>query len=96
VVSILLDIDCQHSGSAFRRSKNLGSTKQLTPQTLMYTYIMQLGYGQHLDGTQTVAHMKQDIALMQCLQSGKKIFEGKVDIHCFEHLLGFHDKYAQY
>ena len=81
LVSILLDIDCQHSGSAFRRSENLGSTKQLTPQTLMYAYIMQLGYGRPLDGTRT--DMKQDIAVMQRLQNGKKIFEDEADIRRF-------------
>ena len=47
----------------------------------MYAYIMQLGYGRPLDGTRT--DMKQDIAVMQRLQNGEKIFEDKADIRHF-------------
>jgi len=90
--TLTANIQALHSEEA----KTWAASKQLTPQTLMYAYIMQLGYGRPLDGTRSVAHMKEDIAVMQRIQDGEKIFDGEADMRRFERLLGFHDQYAQY
>jgi hypothetical protein len=50
---------------------------------------MSLGYGTPLDGTTSIAHMQDDIAIMQRIQNGEKIFKTEEDIRKFEQLLGF-------
>lgn len=74
---------------ATNEAQNWASSKQLTPQTLLYAYLMSLGYGTPLDGTTNVDHMKEDIAVMERLQSGEKIFADDQKIRNFERLLGF-------
>ena len=74
---------------ATNEAQDWASSKQLTPQTLLYAYLMSLGYGTPLDGTTNVDHMKEDIAVMERLQSGEKIFADDQEIRNFERLLGF-------
>jgi len=74
---------------ATERAHEWASSKQLTPQTLMYAYMMSLGYGTPLDGTTNRKHMEEDIAVMERLQKGEAIFENEEEIRRFEQLLGF-------
>jgi diketogulonate reductase-like aldo/keto reductase len=69
--------------------KTWAASKQLTPQTLLYAYLMSLGYGTPLDGTTSIKHMKEDQALVLRMQGGEKIFESDEDIRAFERILGF-------
>lgn len=71
-------------------------SKNLTPQTLLYAYLMNLGYGTPLDGTKNLNHMQQDIAVMQRMQKEfqdpdveNKIFANEHEMRNFERLLGF-------
>lgn len=70
-------------------AREWADSKQLTPQTLMYAYLMSLGYGTPLDGTTNKQHMKEDIAVMERLQKGETIFEDDEELRRFEKLLGF-------
>lgn len=74
---------------ATQEVKDWASSKQLSPQTLLYAYLMSLGYGTPLDGTTSIKHMKEDQALVLRMQGGEKIFETDDDIRKFERLLGF-------
>lgn len=49
-------------------AKELASSRGLTPETLMYAYVMSLGYGRPLDGTRSQLHMDEDISLMKRMQ----------------------------
>lgn len=69
--------------------KTWAAAKSLTPQTLMYAYLMSLGYGTPLDGTTSIKHMKEDQALVLRMQGGEKIFETEEDLKAFERILGF-------
>jgi diketogulonate reductase-like aldo/keto reductase len=64
-------------------------SKKLTPQTLMYAYLMSLGYGTPLDGTTSLDHMKEDQALVIRMHGGEKIFANEDEIKRFERILGF-------
>lgn len=68
--------------------KSWAERKSLTPQTLMYAFLMQLGYVTPLSGTTNEHHMKEDVAVMERLQSGEKIFETDEELEKFEHILG--------
>lgn len=65
-------------------------------QTLLYAYLMSLGYGTPLDGTTSQEHMEQDMAVMQRVQQEflgqvaeeEKIFPSQEDLQKFEKLLG--------
>lgn len=52
--------------------KELAGRKNLTPQTLMYAYMMSLGHTP-LDGTTNRAHMAEDVAVMERIQGGEQI-----------------------
>ena len=69
--------------------KTWAASKGLTPQTLLYAYLMSLGYGTPLDGTTSIKHMKEDQALVLRMQGGEKIFETEDDLRAFERILGF-------
>ena len=64
-----------------------------TPQTLMYAYMMSLGYGRPLDGTKSPIHLEQDLNVMKKLQ--KEFLRDDIDqvftrgeMQRFERLLG--------
>ena len=74
---------------ATREAQEWADRKGLTPQTLLYAYLMSLGYGTPLDGTTSQKHMAEDIAVMERLQKKEAIFESDEELRLFEHLLGF-------
>ena len=54
--------------------KDLANAKGLTPQTYMYAFLMSLGYITPLSGTTKQTHMVQDVAVMERLQGGERMF----------------------
>lgn len=54
------------------RAKEMASRKELTPQTLMYAFMMTLGHTP-LDGTTNKEHMMEDVAIMERIQNGEEI-----------------------
>jgi diketogulonate reductase-like aldo/keto reductase len=69
--------------------KAWAASKGLTPQTLLYAYLMSLGYGTPLDGTTSIKHMEEDQALVLRMQGGEKIFETDDELKEFEKILGY-------
>jgi diketogulonate reductase-like aldo/keto reductase len=61
---------------------------KLTPQTLMYAYLMKSGYITPLSGTTSVAHMKEDVDVMVRVQNGEPLFSDESMMHEFGKLLG--------
>jgi diketogulonate reductase-like aldo/keto reductase len=51
----------------------MAAGKDLTPQTLMYAFMMSMGHTP-LDGTTSKVHMMEDIAVMERIQSEEEIF----------------------
>ena len=74
---------------ATKEVRKWAASKDLTPQTLMYAYLMSLGYGTPLDGTTSIKHMEEDQALVLRMQGGEKIFETEEELKEFERILGF-------
>lgn len=73
--------------------EKMAEEKGETPQTLMYAYMMSLGYGRPLDGTKSQTHLEQDLNVMKKLQ--KEFLHDDVDrvftrgeMQRFEKLLG--------
>lgn len=54
--------------------KQLAREKSLTPQTLMYAFMMTLGHAP-LSGTKNEAHMKEDVAVMLRFQEGERVLD---------------------
>jgi diketogulonate reductase-like aldo/keto reductase len=54
--------------------KTMAKDKGLTPQTLMYGYMMSLGHTP-LDGSKNSIHMKEDIELMMRFQNGEEVLD---------------------
>jgi len=52
--------------------RHLAEAKGLTPQTLMYAFMMTLGHTP-LDGTTNKQHMMEDVAIMERIQNGEVI-----------------------
>jgi len=52
--------------------KTMANAKGLTPQTLMYAFMMRLGHTP-LDGTTSKIHMFEDVAIMERIQNGEDI-----------------------
>mmetsp|Transcript_18671 Transcript_18671/g.33780 ORF Transcript_18671/g.33780 Transcript_18671/m.33780 type:complete len:349 (+) Transcript_18671:113-1159(+) len=73
---------------ALPQVKHLAEKKNLTPQTLMYAFMMSLGYATPLDGTTNKAHMLEDVAVMERMQGGEKIFETQDELKEFAAILG--------
>jgi diketogulonate reductase-like aldo/keto reductase len=71
--------------------KELAASKALTAQGLMYAFLMSLGYPKPLSGTTSLQHMAEDVALMERMQDGEKIFESEDDLRRFAQLLGMPD-----
>ena len=68
-------------------AKQLAASKGLTPQTLLYAFLMQLGYFTPLDGTTNPQHMMEDIAVMERMEGGEKFFSEQ-ELHDFANILG--------
>jgi len=62
-----------------------------SPQTLMYAFLMTLGYVTPLDGTTSQAHMVEDIAMMERMQTGERFFDDEEEVRKFAALLGMPD-----
>lgn len=66
--------------------KSMAHAKKLTPQTLMYAYMMTLGHIP-LSGTKDVNHMDEDVDVMMRLQRGEEILS-KAEMETLSSLLG--------
>ena len=66
--------------------KDMAKDKGLTPQTLMYAYMMSMGH-LPLDGSKNVDHMKEDVELMMRFQNGDEVLD-EDEINTLSRLLG--------
>ena len=66
--------------------KAMARSKHLTPQTLMYAFMMALGHTP-LSGTTDVMHMKEDADIMLRFQNGEEVLS-KDDVETLSSLLG--------
>jgi len=66
--------------------KDLAMKKHLSPQTLMYAFMMTLGHTP-LDGTTDKGHMEEDINVVRRIQSGENILNDE-EIDFMEGVLG--------
>lgn len=55
-------------------ARTLADAKGLTPQTYLYAFLMSLGYVTPLSGTTSLAHMGEDVAVMERIQGGDLTF----------------------
>jgi diketogulonate reductase-like aldo/keto reductase len=67
------------------------ASKQLTSQTMMYAFLMSLGYAKPLSGTTNFEHMAEDVAIMERMQKGQVIFENEEELRRFAKILGMPD-----
>ena len=76
---------------AIRNSDWVGMamSKNLTPQTLMYSYMMAQGHTP-LDGTKNVQHMDEDVEVMLRFQNGEQVLT-KDEVDKLSFLLGAED-----
>jgi len=65
---------------------DLAKKKELTPQTLMYAFMMMLGHTP-LDGTTDRVHMMQDVAIMERILNGEKVLSDG-EMHFMHLILG--------
>jgi diketogulonate reductase-like aldo/keto reductase len=70
---------------------SLATDKNLTPQTLMFAFLMSLGYVTPLSGTTNIHHMAQDVAVMERMQGGEAIFVSEQELRQFAKYLGMPD-----
>lgn len=68
----------------------LAEAKGLTPQTYLYAFLMSLGYVTPLSGTTSLAHMAEDVAVMERIQGGDLTFSEEEQLR-FAKLLGMPD-----
>lgn len=73
---------------AGREVKAMARDKGLTPQTLMFAFLMQLGYVTPLSGTTSQQHMREDVAVMDRMQDGERFFRDDEELRRFATLLG--------
>jgi diketogulonate reductase-like aldo/keto reductase len=69
----------------------LADLHKLTPQTLMFAFLMSLGYATPLSGTTDRLHMAQYVAVMERIQGGEVVFQNEADLRRFAQLLGMPD-----
>ena len=69
--------------------KTIAKSKRLTPQTLMYAYMMAKGHTP-LSGTTDSTHMKEDVDIMLRFQNGEKVLSTD-DVETLSSLLGIHE-----
>jgi diketogulonate reductase-like aldo/keto reductase len=74
-----------------REVKALAREKGLSPQTLMFAFLMQLGYVTPLSGTTSLQHMQEDVTVMERMQGGERFFRGDEELRRFAKLLGMVD-----
>ena len=71
--------------------EELADSKSLTPQTLMFAFLMSLGYVTPLSGTTSKEHMAQDVAVMERIQGGEVFFESEEALRNMAQYLGMPD-----
>lgn len=69
----------------------MAKERDLTPQTLLYAFLMSLGYVTPLSGTTSLKHMGQDARVMERIQQGEVLFETEEDLRKMAKLLGMPD-----
>lgn len=73
-------------------AKEIAAAKGLpSSQTLMYAFLMQLGYATPLSGTTSPQHMREDVAVMERMQGGETFFRDEAELRDFARLLGMPD-----
>ena len=70
--------------------REVAEGKGLTPQTLMYAFMMTLGHTP-LDGTTDEGHMEEDLDVMRRIQAGERILDG-AEIAELSRMLGMPDR----
>jgi diketogulonate reductase-like aldo/keto reductase len=73
------------------RAREMAEARRLTPQTLMYAFLMQLGYATPLSGTTSEQHMREDVAVMERMQGGEMFFKTDEELREFAQVLGMPD-----
>lgn len=71
---------------ASQQIKDIAKSKELTPQTLMYAFMMTLGHTP-LSGTTSASHMKEDMSVMKRIVGGEPIFNAS-ELETMASLLG--------
>jgi diketogulonate reductase-like aldo/keto reductase len=71
--------------------RELADAHKLTPQTLMFAFLMSLGYITPLSGTTDRMHMAQDVAVMERMEGGEVFFPDEAALRHFAKLLGMPD-----
>jgi diketogulonate reductase-like aldo/keto reductase len=69
----------------------LADAKNLTPQTLLFAFLMSLGYVTPLSGTTSETHMKHDVDVMDRFQSGEVFFQNERELRVMAQYLGMPD-----
>lgn len=69
----------------------LAREKHLTPQTLLFAFLMTLGYVTPLSGTTSENHMALDVDVMARMQKGQVFFENEAELRSFARILGMPD-----
>lgn len=67
--------------------KEMADSKGLSPQTLMYAFMMRLGHTP-LDGTTNPGHMEEDVAVMGRIHEGDDIFANDEEVRRMAEILG--------
>ena len=71
---------------------DLAQTKRVsTPQTLMFAFLLSLGYVTPLSGTTSLQHMKEDVEIMERFHNGEVFFHNEQELKDFAKLLGMPD-----
>lgn len=73
------------------QAQALARRMNLTTNTLMFVFLMSLGYVTPFSGTKDVEHMKQDIEVMERIQNGEVFFESEQDFKFMANILGMPD-----
>jgi diketogulonate reductase-like aldo/keto reductase len=76
---------------ATREANEWADKVGLSPQTLMYSFLMSLGYIWPLSGTTSPQHMAEDVAVMERMQNNEAFFKSSDDLRQFAQLLGMPD-----
>lgn len=69
----------------------MAKAKNLTPQTLMFAFLMSLGYVTPLSGTTSQKHMADDVAVMERYQGGEVFFSNEEELRNMAQILGMPD-----
>jgi diketogulonate reductase-like aldo/keto reductase len=84
-------LSASRNALASLEAKSLAAEKGLTAQTLMFAFLMSLGYVTPLSGTTSQVHMAEDVAVMERMQRGEVFFESEAEMREFAQLLGMPD-----